>query len=78
MSTVVVSKPPVFVAVIVYVTGVVERTLGVPLITPVDESIDRPDGRFGEIDQVTTAPPLDVGVSGDIATPLVSIKELEL
>ena len=59
-------------------TGVVERTVGVPLISPVDESIERPDGRLGEIDQVTTAPPLDVGLTGDIAMPLVSVKEFGL
>ena len=43
MSIVVVALPPVFVAVIVYVV-MVESTVGVPLISPVDESMLIPVG----------------------------------
>ena len=61
MSIVVVVLPPVLVAVIVYVVTV-ESTVGVPLISPVDESMLRPFGRLGDTDHVTTGPPLTVGV----------------
>ena len=47
--------------------------LGVPLSSPVEESMDRPVGKFGEIDQVTTSPPSEVGVTADIATPFVYV-----
>ena len=53
-------------------------TLGVPLISPVDVSKFRPDGRFGEIDQVTTGPPVDDGVTDVIAESLVSTNVLGL
>ena len=46
---------------------------GVPLMVPVDESIDRPVGKFGEIDQATTSPPREVGVTSVIAIPLVYV-----
>ena len=71
MSIVVVALPPVFVAVIVYVV-MVESTVGVPLISPVDESMLIPVGSAGEIDQVTTGPPLTVGVPVVITASLVS------
>ena len=45
--------------------------VGVPLIAPVELSIDSPEGRVGETDQEVTVPPLDVGVIVVIATPLL-------
>ena len=36
--------------------------VGVPLISPVEVSKFRPSGRVGSIDQVTTVPPVSVGV----------------
>ena len=48
--------------------------VGVPLIVPVEESIDNPAGSDGEIDQEVTGPPLVVGVTVVIAVPLVSVK----
>ena len=55
-----------------------ERTVGVPLIVPVEESIASPVGKFGEIDQVTTSPPREVGVTSVIAIPLVYVYGLPL
>ena len=61
MVTVAVSVPPLFDAVIVYtVDG--DTTVGVPLISPVDESMFSPVGRLGEIDHVATGPPVELGV----------------
>ena len=54
----------------------VDNTVGVPLITPVDESIARPNGRSGEISQEVTEPPSAVGEAADIGEPLVSTNEL--
>ena len=64
--------PPVLVAVTVYVAEEVTAE-GVPLIAPVDESSERPDGREGETDQEVTGPPLVVGVTVVMAVPLVSV-----
>ena len=72
MSIVVLALPPVLVAVIVYVTGVVERTVGVPLISPVDESMLKPFGKLGDTDHVTTGPPPTVGAPVVIEVSLVS------
>ena len=55
-----------------------ETALGVPLISPVDESIERPAGSVGWISQVRTAPPLAVGVSAVIAVPTISTNVLVL
>ena len=52
--------------------------VGVPLIAPVELSIDNPEGRVGETDQEVTVPPLDVGVIVVIATPLVKVIVLGL
>ena len=52
--------------------------VGVPLITPVDESIAKPPGSVGETVHVTTAPPLDVGVAAVIAESLVSVNGVPL
>ena len=69
--------PPVFVAVTVYIVdGEVE--VGVPLIVPVAESINKPAGRVGEIVHDTTSPPLEVGVTEVIVTPSASDRELGL
>ena len=73
MVTVSVSLPPVLVAVMVYVVDVLS-SVGVPEIVPSEVSSDRPAGNVGEIDQVTTAPPLMVGVTDVMAVPLVSVK----
>ena len=73
MVTVAVSLPPVLVAVMVYVVEVL-NSVGVPEIVPSEESNDRPPGRDGEMDHVTTAPPLMVGVTDVMAVPLVRVK----
>ena len=70
--TVAVSLPPALVAVIVYVVEDV-MVVGVPLISPFDVSNVRPDGRVGEIAQVTTVPPPEVGEAVDIAVPFVRV-----
>ena len=77
MVIVPVPLPPALVAVTLYtVDG--DTTVGIPLISPVLASIDRPVGRFGEIVQELTAPPLTVGVTAPIAAPFVSVSELGL
>ena len=55
-----------------------ERTVGLPLISPVVASIDMPLGRAGWIVHEVTVPPLNVGVTAVMAVPLVSTKELGL
>ena len=72
ISTVVVSLPPEFSAVIVYV-AVEDTTVGVPVITPVVGLNTKPVGRLGETVHETTVPPLFVGASGDIVVSLVSV-----
>ena len=72
ISTVVVSLPPEFSAVIVYV-AVEDTTVGVPVITPVVWLNTRPLGRLGETDHETTVPPLFVGASGAIVESFVSV-----
>ena len=69
--------PPVFVAVIV---NVVEDVIavGVPLISPVEVSKDKPAGSVDEIDHVSTAPPSAVGVTAVMAESLVSVYGLPL
>ena len=73
MVTVSVSLPPVLVAVMVYVVDVLS-SVGVPEIVPSEVSNDRPPGNEGEMDHVTTSPPLIVGVTEVIAVPLVRVK----
>ena len=70
-----VSVPPVFVADTVY-TAVEVIAVGVPQIVPLLDPKFRPDGTDGEIDQVTTAPPLIVGVVEVIATSFVSVYDV--
>ena len=48
-------------------------TVGVPEISPVAVSNTRPDGSAGDIDQDTTGPPVEVGMSSCIAVLLVSV-----
>ena len=75
LSRIAVSEPPLFDAVTVYtVEG--ETTLGVPLIPPFVVSKVNPDGRFGEIAQVATGPPVEVGLIADICRPTCSVNEL--
>ena len=45
---------------------------------PFEVENDRPAGSAGEIDQEDTAPPLALGITVVIATPLVSVNELGL
>ena len=52
--------------------------MGVPLIAPSDEAIDRPGGRDGDTDHVVTVPPVVDGVVVVIAVPFVNVKELGL
>ena len=72
IETVAVSLPPVLVAVMVYVVEVL-NSVGVPEIVPSEVPNDRPPGRVGEIDHVTTAPPFTVGVTDVIAVPFVNV-----
>ena len=51
-------------------------SVGVPLIVPVVGSIERPVGRLGFTDHVTTGPPLEVGVTGVIGASNVKMNEL--
>lgn len=55
-----------------------DTTVGVPLMTPVEALKERPVGSEGEIDHEVTVPPLDDGVSVDMAEPLVRVSELGL
>ena len=52
--------------------------VGVPEISPVEVSKKRPAGRFAEIPQVTTSPPLAVGVDAVIAMSLVRVNGFPL
>ena len=72
MLTVAVSLPPVLVAVMVYVVDVLS-SVGVPEMVPSVVSNDKPPGKVGEMDQVTTSPPLTVGVTEVMAVPLVRV-----
>ena len=55
-----------------------ETTVGVPLSAPVEVSKERPAGSVGVIDQDVPAPPLEVGVTDVMATPLLMVHELGL
>ena len=63
-------SPPPFVAVTVYVV-VPEAALGVPVMSPVDESNDKPSGRLGETAYEVGAPPDVAGELVVMATPTV-------
>ena len=75
--TVAVSLPPVLDAVIVYDAEEV-IAVGVPLISPVEVSRDKPAGKDGDTDQDVTGPPLADGVTAVIAVPFVRVNELGL
>ena len=75
--TVAVVLPPVLLAVTVYVVDG-SRAVGVPLMVPVEVSRERPPGSEGETDHIVTGPPLTVGVTLDIAVPLVRVNEFGL
>jgi len=77
MITVVVARPPVLVAVTVYVADAV-IWVGVPEMAPVEVEKARPVGSAGTTDHDVTVPPLEVGVAVVIAESLVSVKELGL
>ena len=77
MVTSAVVLPPVLLAVMVYVAEDV-MAVGVPLMAPVVESMERPAGSEGDTDQEVTVPPLEVGVTVVIAVPLVSVNEFGL
>ena len=72
-----VSLPPVLVAVTVYIVEE-ETAVGVPLISPVDVLNVKPAGTDGDIDQETTAPPVDVGVAFVMAESFVNVNGLPL
>ena len=55
-----------------------ETAVGVPPIAPVDVSKVRPDGSDGVMDHEETVPPLAVGVTVVIETPLARVSELGL
>jgi hypothetical protein len=67
----------VLLAVTVYVADDV-IAVGVPEISPVEESRARPTGSDGETAQEMTVPPLDVGVTAVIDESLTKVKELGL
>ena len=52
--------------------------VGVPLISPVEVSKDKPAGKDGDTDQEVTGPPLVDGVTAVIAVPLVRVNEFGL
>ena len=77
ISTVVVALPPVLVAVTVYV-AVEVIAVGVPEMTPVEVSRDKPAGSVGDTAQEMTVPPFEVGVAAVIAESLVSVNGVPL
>ena len=70
MLTPTVVLPAAFVAVTVY-TAVAATALGVPEMMPVEVFKLRPDGRSGDTEYDATAPPVLLGVFGEMATPTV-------
>ena len=52
--------------------------VGVPEMTPVEVSRDKPAGSDGETAHETTVPPLEVGVAAVIAESLVSVNGVPL
>ena len=52
--------------------------VGVPEISPVEESRSRPAGSDGETDHVVIVPPLAVGVTVVIALSFVRVNEFGL
>ena len=77
MVKVAVPVPPVLVAVTVY--DVDEDTAdGVPPTVPDELLKVNPAGSAGEMDHEATGPPLEVGETVPIETPLTSVNELVL
>ena len=72
-----VALPPVLLAVTVNVVAEV-TTVGVPEMAPLEVSKERPVGSDGEIDQLTTVPPLTDGVDEVMVVPLVRVNGLPL
>ena len=52
--------------------------VGVPLMSPVEVSSDKPAGRDGDTEYETTVPPVDVTDAVVMAVPLVKVKEFVL
>ena len=75
MVTLAVSVPPVLVAVIVYDAEDV-TAVGVPLISPVEVSSDKPAGSDGDTEYETTVPPVEVTVAVVMAVPFVNVYEV--
>jgi len=75
MVTLAVSVPPVLVAVIVYDAEVV-TAVGVPLMSPVEVSSDKPAGSDGDTEYETTVPPVEVTVAVVMAVPFVNVYEV--
>ena len=47
--------------------------VGVPMMTPVEESMASPAGRPGETVQLVTVPAVEVGVAAVMAVPFESV-----
>ena len=73
MFTCVDAEPPELFAQTVYAVLVVCKTDGVPLMAPVLELNDNPDGTEGLISQLVTDPPLTVAVFVVISVPFSSV-----
>ena len=70
-------EPPELFAQIVYVTAVVCKIEGVPLMAPVLALNESPLGMDGLISHAVADPPLMEGVVVDIAVPLTSVKSCD-
>ena len=70
-------EPPELFAQIVYVTAVVCKIEGVPLMVPVLALNESPLGMDGLISHAVADPPLMEGVVADIAVPLTSVKSCD-
>ena len=70
-------EPPELFAQMVYVTAVVCKLEGVPLIAPVVELKLKPLGIDGLISHEVTLPPLMAGVVVDMAVPFSRIKSCD-
>ena len=52
--------------------------VGVPLMSPVEVSSDRPAGRDGDTEYEVTVPPVDVGEMVVMAVPISKVRSFEL
>ena len=73
MLTCVEVEPPELLAETVYVTAVVCKFVGVPLMTPVLALNAIPDGMDGLMVQLVAVPPLTVGVLAVMSVPFSSV-----